>query len=262
MNARKNNTKQLRFENLESRQMMAGNVYASVVSGDLVVRGDNASNGVEVRQIGNGAYQVRGLTQGGYSTGVNGYSWMNFYGVKDDIVMYGNGGHDYLSVTGSSNSYTNIKDELFIYGGTGNDVTNVSYVSTGRDLYVDSGTGRDSTYVYSSFVRDDLTIQAGATAYGDYDYASVAQSTIGSAAYRGSLNFSGTGGADTLAVRNTITDDLFASMYGGNDQLDVRNSRVRYSSRLDGGYGYDTLNRANNNTLLSYTGIDRWTYYQ
>ena len=60
--------RRLFVESMESRQLMAGNVFANVIGGDLVLTGDNASNGVEVRQLGAGVYRVIGQVQGGAPT--------------------------------------------------------------------------------------------------------------------------------------------------------------------------------------------------
>ena len=53
--------RQLRVENLEQRQMMAGDVAVEVVNGDLVITGDSQDNNISVYQVSNGDWVVSGF---------------------------------------------------------------------------------------------------------------------------------------------------------------------------------------------------------
>ena len=94
------NTRRLSVESMESRQLMAGNVFANVIGGDLVLTGDGASNGVEVRQLGAGVYRIIGTIHGGAQTHV----WLGGVaansqvvgGVNDDFQINLNAGDDFL----------------------------------------------------------------------------------------------------------------------------------------------------------------------
>src|SRR5687767_4852264 len=46
------------FESLEPRRVMAGNVTAEVIDGDLIITGDGAANTISVRQSDSGSYVV------------------------------------------------------------------------------------------------------------------------------------------------------------------------------------------------------------
>src|SRR4030095_3490840 len=61
-----------RFECLEPRHMLAGNVTAQIVNGDLIVTGDAADNRILVSSLG-GPMQVTGMNDSsGNPTSVNG----------------------------------------------------------------------------------------------------------------------------------------------------------------------------------------------
>jgi hypothetical protein len=61
-----------RIESLEDRSLLAGTVAAFVSNGDLFIRGDNSANGVAIRQVDIGAYEVTGFALGGSATLING----------------------------------------------------------------------------------------------------------------------------------------------------------------------------------------------
>src|SRR5262245_61665314 len=90
-----NSGRRLRFESLEDRTLMAGNVTAAVVNGTLQITGDKSANVIQIQQgTGNGIRLV------GIGTTINGSSLaVNFAGASNiDLDMLA--GND--SVTASS----------------------------------------------------------------------------------------------------------------------------------------------------------------
>ena len=65
--------KAIAFEQLESRELMAGNVVASVQGNMLLLWGDGEANGVTLTyNAGSKKYQVTGKDAGGSPTTING----------------------------------------------------------------------------------------------------------------------------------------------------------------------------------------------
>src|SRR5262249_45868122 len=94
--------RKLTFQTLESRQLMAGNVSAAVINGDLVVKGDVKSNDVAIFQVMQqgqvipGRYFITGLNG---TTINNGNSGFNATGVNRDFLIKMNlGGDDHVAI--------------------------------------------------------------------------------------------------------------------------------------------------------------------
>ena len=64
--------RRLSLESLETRNLLAGNVLATVNSGDLIIRGDNLSNTVSLVRVGTGSFRVTGFASNGQATKING----------------------------------------------------------------------------------------------------------------------------------------------------------------------------------------------
>ncbi len=118
-NSRRN---KLRMESLESRRLLAGdvsNVSVEVVDGNLVIRGDQASNQIEVYQVGDGtaAYVIRGLVgEDGVQTTVNGAERIAVDGVTGDVLASMNRGDDVIYIHDAD-----LPGALKIRTGAGND---------------------------------------------------------------------------------------------------------------------------------------------
>src|SRR3954471_17120751 len=69
---KRSTARRLFLEYLESRQVLAGNVLASVVHGQLNITGDAADNGVTLRTAAGGGLEVVGTSAGGAATTING----------------------------------------------------------------------------------------------------------------------------------------------------------------------------------------------
>src|SRR6187401_1944081 len=92
--------KAIAFEQLESRELMAGNVVASVQGNMLLLWGDGEANGVTLTyNAGSKKYQVTGKDAGGSPTTINGLdtaqagNTVELGGAKT-VAAYLNGGDD------------------------------------------------------------------------------------------------------------------------------------------------------------------------
>ena len=93
--------KRLGVEALESRRLLAGNVTADVVNGDLLIGGDQQSNLIELRpsQDGIAAIEVVGLAgEDGEVTTINGEASFTATGVTGDVVAAMRRGDDLIYV--------------------------------------------------------------------------------------------------------------------------------------------------------------------
>src|SRR5262249_3150905 len=91
-----------KFESLEQRNLLAGDVTASIVHGDLVIKGDDLANGITITAGTNaGTVVITGVDAGGSSTTVNGTAngTVTLSGFTDDLKINMNGGDDTVSIT-------------------------------------------------------------------------------------------------------------------------------------------------------------------
>src|SRR5439155_17214229 len=152
MNSQNKLNRRLGLESLETRELMAGNVALTLdYNGTLIVKGDDYSNGVEIKNTdpSAGIYQVRGFTQDGANTVINGSSLITYARGVHNIVVDGYGGNDYLWVGSSvTNQFFKLTGGLSIYGENGDDSIVVQNVEINFNLEISTGNGRDTTYVY------------------------------------------------------------------------------------------------------------------
>ena len=135
MLSRPHTHRKCRFESLEQRNVLAGNVTAAVVDGDLVITGDDLGNvftldqpggpGTDYRLIGNDTTTINGgpspITLPGSGAAVT-----------NDILIDLLGGDDIVRVAG-----VHAPDDLEIDAGVGNDLVAVFGSDAGIDTQVD-----------------------------------------------------------------------------------------------------------------------------
>jgi hypothetical protein len=182
MNSRKNNLirkPSLSMEQLEDRQMMAGDVTAFLSSGNLYISEAagqyGGANAVQVSQLSNGIIRVKGLqNQAGGTTLVDGYSYRDF-NVSGNLIMNLNGGSDTVLI-GRDAPVTRFNDIIVnaqspISGDPDTDSINIERVTTRGAIQVNTGTGTDYVNLYNTTVGDgvgaydDLKINTGDGAY-------------------------------------------------------------------------------------------------
>jgi hypothetical protein len=200
-------TRRARFECLENRNLMAGNVTATLTGGMLLLTGDNNANGLVVHQTGSNRFQVQGVATHIKFGAQNAYSF-TFSGVTD-IAFNMRGGNDSVTVYNSSLtgsmaaemgtgndalSVTNLRaDNLGVNLDQGNDVAALFKVSTPNDgaVGVSAGDGRD-TVALNSITTAALGLEMGP---GNFDALAVAFCTADIA------GFADTGGTNGVLTR-------------------------------------------------------------
>src|SRR5688500_4041701 len=96
--------RRLLLECLHDRRMLAGDVTASEVNGDLIIMGDAAANGVYVSDEGDGNFAVHGIDLGGSPTTINGAAGPETFAITGDVIVdlfdgddkFGLGGAEFL----------------------------------------------------------------------------------------------------------------------------------------------------------------------
>jgi hypothetical protein len=151
----------LRFESLEKREVMAGNVTAAIVGGSLVISGDDNSNNIEVVGTGvPGEYRIIGHDLVG-ATLINGaVGPLTIRGVTGGILINARGGNDRVS----AHSLTTFGD-LSIQGGAGvdyltvGDQTGMSATRVGVNVVIaDLEDGHTAAYMFCTVVGINATI--------------------------------------------------------------------------------------------------------
>lgn len=250
------NTRRLSVESMESRQLMAGNVFASVVGGDLVLNGDGQSNGVEVRQLGAGVYRIIGTVHGGAPTNiVLGGVAANSHvvgGVVDDFHINLNAGSDSLLMSSAGlpvGAKMLVPTDLNVRTHDGNDRVVINNVKVRDDAFIDLGNDNDylsmyGTGTYGSPITPDnnLAIHGGAGA----DFVNLHTALV-----RDTLIVNLQDGNDT-AYLNTVSvgDDALLYTGNGDDRLQVYKLSVRDDIVIDMGAGKDRA-------ILNYVTADR-----
>lgn len=206
-----------RLETLESRNLMAGNVTASLVGGVLSVQGDALGNSVQVQEVQPNQFRVVSIDNG--ATTVNGTTLVDLYGTVNRVEINMGGGDDFVRVF----NFPSIT-RLDVHTGEGNDLVKLQGVhvsgpalinglynpSTSATLtqpktveVVDSSFG--NLAVYTGNGRDVITLDSVQTrstldlyAADEYNQITVSGSQVGGGLYM-------TGGAhlDKFTVSET-----------------------------------------------------------
>lgn len=177
MATRKNTRRPLRFEALESRAMLAGNVVVSVVHHTLVIQGDGDSggNGVVVAQTGRRSYTVTQDTAN--ATSINGAAGGSFSAghIRAVQIIMG-AGPDSATINGDRLKKVDINlgdgansvavngaraNKVNVTTGSGQDTVAVNSVRA-RKVNVNTGDGQDTVTVASTHVnRANVNLGAG-----------------------------------------------------------------------------------------------------
>jgi hypothetical protein len=91
-------SRKLFVEGLEGRQVLAGNVLATMIGGNLMIRGDSADNGLHIELQANGTVVVSGVEAGGSATTINGSASFEATDVRRLTRVQLGAGDDVLTV--------------------------------------------------------------------------------------------------------------------------------------------------------------------
>jgi hypothetical protein len=159
------------FERLEDRQLMAGDVTAQIIKGDLVIRGDDFDNGITIT-AGSvaGTIVVTGVSAGGAATRVNGTAngAVTLAGFTDDFKIKMKGGNDTVAITSLT-----VRDSFKLKLGKGNDTATLTSVTVADDAKITGKRGNDSVTITNS-VFEELGVKMGR----DNDVLSIAGTTV------------------------------------------------------------------------------------
>ncbi len=222
------------FETLERRDLMAGNVIARVIDGDLVIRGDDASNGVKVTRLDATTYQVSGFTVGGADTRINTVpnGIIKLVGVTRDINANFFSGNDELSLHGASPAAPlTAPRDINIDMDAGNDQVYLKNVKAGGKVDVSMGSGVDQFIADNVVTGGNLIVRESTTPYyaGNSDFVNIyGYSNIG-----GQLNVKFNRGNDSFKTNNTTAKSVWLEGGCGNDAAFIDNTKIPAFNPID-----------------------------
>jgi large repetitive protein len=243
--------RKLRFEGLENRRLLEGNVAATLHGGILFVIGDAAANGVAIDPAAKGV-QVSGDA----TTQINGQaSPVVFENVKslminmkggDDQVALGGGAAGVLAIprdawialgSGADQLTVNaqVGRRLTISGGSGDDQITLSGSTIGRSAQIRTGDGADAVSVVDTSVAKDLAIRTG----GDDDRSGEGDERTGDGEDGPSAPVAL--GTDVLVENSQIGRNLLIHTGAGDDAVTIDNTSVARLAAVFTGAGDDTV---------------------
>lgn len=227
------------IESLENRRLLAGDVKASLVDGDLVIRGDHDSNGIEIRRVDNNTVRIQGITVDDATTSINGRAnGAVRFDVLDDVVCYLYGGaDDRLTIEGLERTQpATIRGNLSVYGGDGRDTIQLNYVSVLGDVKFSLDDGNDRLTLRYLYVGGDLSIYGAASAKNNDKTIDIR----GNNYVTGDTDISLGSGDDSVQVSRFTTDRLDVHLADGDDELTVDYVHAE-GGEFHGGAGSDQV---------------------
>jgi hypothetical protein len=244
----------LRYESLERREMMAGDVTAFVSNGDLFleeatghVGGDT---GVFVSQLPDGKLRIAGnWAPDGTQSLVNGQTHQDFTVTGSLFVNFGSG-QDIVTFLGGPDTPT--FDEVHIdvgavtaTGTADDDVVMIWGAVTRGTMEIETGAGDDWVYITDAGIGDpmhpaDLIIRTGSGVDG-VDVEALRSVVYGKLEIQtfASLKESE---ADRVHVSDaTMTSDLIVRTGGGNDDIWLNIANAYDDIEIDAGAGHDDV---------------------
>ncbi len=185
--------RKLSAQQLESRQLMAGDVMASFTWGnDLVLTGDSASNEIRIYESSTQANRI--VVEGLNGTTVNGQAKYELQAnVLDDIIANMNGGDDRVLATNLTLTNTGDGSSLIINTHAGKDYVHLDNVHGFKnDVQISTGDHDDFVWARGVAVNDDFRVNTA-------------------------------GGADRVVLINIAAEDLKVETGSGEDSVDLFN---------------------------------------
>jgi hypothetical protein len=200
-----------RFESLERRNPLAGNVTAAVVGGELLLNGDHSSNAVQVRQLSETSWEVRGL-----GTQINGSnSAFTANGVLAGISADLNRGDDFIKIFNGT-----ITGDLLVETNQGAD--SLQFINLNVDGIANITTGDDVDAVLVSDVEVNGTLEAPT-------------------ADAGAFNLLTHGSNDVVTIDRLLATSAYINLGSGNDALAMTRSTFDLNLRIRGSDGTDSV---------------------
>ena len=212
-------TRRCRFESLENRQLLAGDVAVKIFNGNLNIIGDRLDNGITLTAGGlPNQVVIAGVTQSGTATGLNGtpngsVTLPNFDGNLKINMMEGN---DSVTI-----------NNLTIKGNT--------KIKTGKDL--------DVLTLSGTTINGKSKINLG----GRSDMLTITASVL-----KGKTKINAKSGNDMVGINNTTFRILNTQLGSGNDTLTIAGTTAA-KTILNGGKNVNTFTNGTNNFLFNPT---------
>lgn len=224
-------------ERLESRRLLAGNVFATITgAGNLVINGDAADNRIEVNFGLAGEVAVVG--HAGTTVNDDGLAGATLSG---DVIINLKGGDDLAVLNGLD--YSNISgiEKVTVNGGAGNDELRMNDLEFWRDnSSLKGGAGNDRIYINDGRGFGKLTVSGG-TGNDIIQIESTELQDSNVTGARGELSVLGGGGGDIVVVSRLEAEKLGVNLGGGDDLLDLFMSDVTGDTSIVAGGGNDEL---------------------
>jgi hypothetical protein len=241
--------RKLAFECLQPRQMLAGDVTATVQGQMLVISGDDQANGVVLTyDAATRSYQVRGSEAGGSPTTINGQDTSqpgnvpSFTNVKTVFVGLGQGDDSFQAGSPQATDVVIAKwlsiemgegNDHVMLGQAGNGAGGAPPVATslqvGTGLKVDLGSGNDQLDLANARIGQRLQIIAG----------------DGDDQIRFPTEFTPSGQTTPQVFPVQVRDNVFISLGGGEDVLEMRNVSIRRNLLIQDGAGSADITLSN-----------------
>ena len=200
-----------RFEHLERRDLLTGNVSVGVQNGQLLLLGDTAANGLSVVQLADfpGQPGTPGLL-GNYLITPDATTQINQLAVGKSLFVTGatggmtaflGGGADNLQVTGRA--FSSIPS-ITVNSGAGDDILSFLSCTVTQSLHLTSPAGSDSVRISSSNLPGEVDVDGA----GNLDFS--LQQSQASSIY---IKFDGLDLAAAKAfIKVTMQDSVISSM--------------------------------------------------
>jgi hypothetical protein len=243
--------RQHRIEKLETRELMAGDVTANVVNGDLYLSEASGQAGLDnavwISKLANGNIRVDGNPAPDFTrTRVNGQSFQEFTVTGKLYVDFG-GGQDLVGFDATSKPvfqevHINVGASSAVGNSDDDDVLIYGVVSRG-DVEIDTGAGDDWVFVSRAEIgtvadHADLEINTGAGS-DEVNMGTFGTNLQGGIDIRTYSSLNETD-ADYVYVENiTLTDDLRIRSGGGDDKVQLTTVSADDDIDINTGTGND-----------------------
>jgi hypothetical protein len=191
--SRKHAARRLSLEQLEHRELMAGDLHAALVEGDLIISGGPLSNGLQITAgPAAGTVSVDGLRQAGFPTQINHQNGPLTFAVANDVVIDLGDGDNLIKIENVC-----LPGKLKVLTGEGGDTFDLVGSTVRRSLIVDTGAGNDHVVLSNDTIQGRLEAKLR---FGD-DYFAVLGSRV-----RGDAELDAGWNADRVNVQDSYFD--------------------------------------------------------
>ncbi|MEM9409700.1 MAG: fasciclin domain-containing protein [Planctomycetota bacterium] len=249
--------KNARYEQLEKRQLLAGDVSAVLAGNSLVISGDSSGNEVLIATNADGEIEVSGENGTTINGGENLVADIGD-AVLQDLLIFMRGGADSVAIENVS-----IAGRTVVRGGSGSDAIGILNTDVGTDLRIDSGAQGDFISLDNVEIEGNLVVRSrgGEDTIGidasDIDGRTIVDSgslsdrvAIRDSSHQSAVRISTAGGSDFVSADGLDISSSVRIVTGGRaDNLFVNDSRFGSSVLAKGNGGSDVLEVTGNTTF-------------